>query len=264
MTAGEKTTLAALLDTAADYLGGGYAREREAYNFEDDGETAPGGAAPAESISALAAQVSVCTACGLGQTRTKAVPGEGAEHPLVMVIGEGPGADEDASGRPFVGKAGQLLDRMLGSVGLYRDKNCFIANVVKCRPPQNRDPEPEESAACAPFLEQQIRLLKPKILLCAGRVSSRFILKSEEGIGRLRGRFSEYPAQRNIPVLPTYHPSAILRDDSLRRPAFEDLKLLMVKLLSLDPAYAAEVRPLLAGYAEKDEVFAAKVKEYLA
>jgi DNA polymerase len=189
-----------------------------------------------------------------------------------MVIGEAPGADEDATGRPFVGNAGQQLDRMLAAIGLYRDKNCFIANMVKCRPPQNRDPEPGESAACAPFLEQQIRLLKPKALLCAGRVSARFILKSEEGIGRLHGRFGEYEVQgedggpaarRIIPVLPTYHPSAILRDDSLRRPAFDDLKILMVKLLSLDPAYAAEVRPLLAGYAEKDEAFAAKVKEYL-
>jgi DNA polymerase len=176
-----------------------------------------------------------------------------------------------------VGKAGQLLDRMLVSVGLSREKNCFIANVVKCRPPNNRDPEPEEIQACAPFLESQINLLEPKIILCAGRTAARHILHTEEGINRLRGRFGEYPAAVEItetetlqslrtppvPVLPTYHPSAILRDESLRRPAFEDLKLLMAKLIPLDPGYAAEAKPLLKKYAAADADFAAMVREYL-
>jgi DNA polymerase len=194
-----------------------------------------------------------------------------------MVIGEGPGADEDESGRPFVGKAGRQLDRMLAAVGLSRDKNCYIANVVKCRPPGNRDPEPGEIEACAPFLERQINLLEPKIILCAGRTAARYILHTEEGINRLRGRFGEYPAaveitetgalqsdgMSPIPVLPTYHPSAILRDESLRRPAFRDLKLLMAKLVSLDSAYAAEVKPFLAKYSGDDADFAARVREYL-
>jgi DNA polymerase len=239
-----------------------------------------------DSLDSLISAVSSCTACPLGAARTRVVPGEGALHPLVMVIGEGPGAEEDASGRPFVGRAGQLLDRMLASIGLYRDKNCYITNVVKCRPPDNRDPAPEEIDACAPFLARQIALMKPLAILCAGRVAAQHILHTAEGINRLRGRFGEYPAAFEItetgtlqsasaapvPVLPAYHPSALLRDESLKRPAFEDLKLLMAKLVSLDlknlrdsgdPGYAAEVRPLLAKYAAGDEDFAVKVREYL-
>jgi DNA polymerase len=151
-----------------------------------------------------------------------------------MVIGEGPGADEDVSGRPFVGKAGQLLDKMLASIGLSRDENCYIANVVKCRPPGNRDPGPDEVAACFPFLERQIALLRPSIILCAGRVAAQNVLKTSKGINSLRGNFAEfvptqaefYIEEKAIPVLCTFHPSAILRDDSLKRPAWEDLKLL--------------------------------------
>jgi DNA polymerase len=230
-----------------------------------------------DSLPALAAKVSVCVACDLRNTRTCAVPGEGAERPLALVIGEGPGAEEDSSGRPFVGRAGQLLDRMLASIGLTRDRNCYIANVVKCRPPENRDPAPEEIAACVPYLEAQIRLLKPKVILCAGRVSARCILHTEDGINRLRGRFGEYPAAFEIeetgtlqsdgmipvPVLPTYHPSAVLRDESLKRPAFEDLKLLMAKLAALDSGYRQEVKPLLEKYAAADETFAVRVREFL-
>jgi DNA polymerase len=151
---------------------------------------------------------------------------------------------------------------MLAAVGLSRERNCFIANTVKCRPPGNRDPLPEETAACAPFLARQLALLKPQVILAVGRIAAQTLLGTAEPIGKLHGRFTEYmPAA--IPLLPTYHPSALLRDDSLKRPAFDDLKLLMIKLLSLDPVYAAEVQPLLAGYAQKDEAFASKVKEYL-
>jgi DNA polymerase len=165
-----------------------------------------------------------------------------------MVIGEGPGADEDATGRPFVGKAGQLLDKMLAAIGLFRERNCFIANVVKCRPPGNRDPRPEEIAGCAPFLARQIRLLKPRLILGAGKVATQTLLDTAEGIGRLRGRFAEYRIPRtgtpeagdgetSIPLLPTYHPSALLRDESLKRPAWEDLKMLRAKLSELDGPY---------------------------
>jgi DNA polymerase len=301
MTIEEKKALACFLDAAGGFLKSGYAGPPEDYAFEDDApDSPPEGeevfsslplayrvAEPEEeeaaevpendSLDALVSAVSACAACPLGETRTRAVPGEGALRPLVMVVGEAPGAEEDASGRPFVGKAGQLLDRMLASVGLYRDKNCYIANVVKCRPPNNRDPEPGEIAACAPLLARQIALLRPLAILCAGRVAARHILHTEEGINRLRGRFGEYPAAFEItetgtlqsagmapvPVLPAYHPSALLRDESLKRPAFEDLKLLMAKLVSLDPGYAAEVRPLLAKYAAGDEDFAARVRGYL-
>jgi DNA polymerase len=152
-------------------------------------------------------------------------------QPLVMVIGEGPGRDEDEQGRPFVGRAGQLLDKMLGSIGLSRNSNCFIANVVKCRPPNNRDPYPEETASCAHFLERQIKALKPKFILIAGRVAAQTLLKTTEPIGKIRGKFSEFETDSGaIPLLITYHPAALLRNEDLKRPAWEDLKLLRSKL----------------------------------
>jgi DNA polymerase len=256
MTAKQKTDVASFLDLSAGYLSGGYLRRRE-YSFTDD---AP---APdtADSLAKVAGDIRVCRGCGLCERRTNTVPGEGVASPLVLVIGEGPGADEDASGRPFVGKAGQLLDKMLASIGLSRERNCFIANVVKCRPPENRNPMPEETAACGPFLTRQIALLRPRLILCAGRVAAQQVLQTEEGINRLRGRFVQN--RDSIPVLPTYHPSALLHEESLKRPAFEDLKLLMARLVSLDRNYRGEVQTLLGKYAAQDEDFAATVQEYL-
>ncbi|MDR3343461.1 MAG: uracil-DNA glycosylase [Treponema sp.] len=267
MTAEQKTKVALFLDMAGDYLRDGYKRPPREYAFAADlpavsplcsdttpsdavvittpripasGEpgTTPGkepGVEGADSLEMVAAAVRCCTGCPLHTTRTMAVPGEGVSHPLVLVIGEGPGADEDASGRPFVGKAGQLLDKMLAAIGLSREQHCFIANVVKCRPPGNRDPLPEEVASCASFLTRQIRLLKPLVILGAGRVSTQTLLNTSEGIGKLRGGFTPYAG---IPLLPTYHPSALLRDASLKRPAWEDLKLLRTKLIDLDETYA--------------------------
>jgi DNA polymerase len=188
-----------------------------------------------DSLEAVAADVGVCKACGLAVTRKHSVPGEGSTHPLVMVIGEGPGADEDAAGRPFVGRAGQLLDKMLGSIALTRGKNCYIANMVKCRPPQNRDPGTDEINACYSFLERQIILLNPALILCAGRVATQNLLKTSKGINALRGQFAEFKiGELTIPVLPTFHPSAILRDESLKRPAWEDLKLLRSRLAEMN------------------------------
>jgi DNA polymerase len=140
-----------------------------------------------------------------------------------MFIGEGPGYHEDQQGLPFVGPAGQLLDKMLASIGLYRDKNCFIANIVKCRPPSNRDPLPEEAASCRDYLLRQIQILKPKIILSVGRIPTQFLLNTSEGITKLRGKLMDF---QGIPFLPTFHPSALLRDENLKRPAWEDLKLL--------------------------------------
>ena len=272
MTAEEKTALACFLDLTGDYVNDGYARPRDTYAFEDDEPLAPlpqesaygdlallplayqvdeyaDDAAPpdyetvgqaasgkSESLEELAAAVNTCKACGLAATRNRAVAGEGVSRPLVMIIGEGPGADEDASGRPFVGKAGQLLDKMLSSIGLLREKNCFIANMVKCRPPGNRDPEPDEIAACFPFLERQIKLLQPRLILCAGRVAAQNLLKTAQGINALRGSFAGYNpgGGETIPVLCTFHPSALLRDEALKRPAWEDLKLLKSRLDSLN------------------------------
>jgi DNA polymerase len=269
MTKDDKTLLFRFLDLTDDYLRDGVKKAPRGYVFTDDNAVqnqAPQSPAAVDSLGAVAAEILVCSSCALSGGRTQAVPGEGVSSPLVLVVGEGPGADEDASGRPFVGKAGQLLDRMLAAVGLSREKNCFIANTVKCRPPGNRDPLPEETAACAPFLGRQLALLKPLVVLAAGRVAAQTLLGTSDPIGKLRGRFIEYKiaaSGETIPLLPTYHPSALLRDESLKRPAFEDLKLLMVELLSLNSAYAREVQPLLAGYAQKDEAFAARVKEYL-
>ncbi|MDR1099175.1 MAG: uracil-DNA glycosylase [Treponema sp.] len=249
MTAEEKTQVARFLDLAGDYLGTGYRSPERNYVFSGDPAPVLAALAPeavsggsdraADTLESIAADVRLCAACPLCKTRIQAVPGEGVDRPLVLVIGEGPGADEDASGRPFVGKAGRLLDDMLaarGQIGLYRDKNCFIANVVKCRPPENRDPLPEETAACAPFLARQIALLKPLLILAVGRISAQTLLKTGEGIGKLRGRFYDYGG---VPLLPTYHPSALLRSGELKRPAWEDLKKLRTKLTELYPGFGA-------------------------
>ena len=189
------------------------------------------------SMQGIYAAVAQCSACVLGQTRTHPVAGEGPEELSrltnsveVMVIGEGPGADEDRQGRPFVGRAGQLLDKMLEAIQLSRKTNCYITNVVKCRPPQNRDPAPEERSCCAAFLDAQIRLLRPKMILVMGRIAAQHLLQTSDGIGKLRGRFFDY---QGIPLMPTYHPSALLRDESLKRPAWEDLKRFRARLHEL-------------------------------
>jgi DNA polymerase len=206
---------------------------------ESDGSNPPAG--PQAGLDEVAACVRECTLCGLNATRIKAVPGEGAARPLALVIGEGPGADEDSSGRPFVGAAGRLLDQMLSAIGLDRKKNCFIANVIKCRPPQNRDPLPAETAACFPFLERQLELLRPLVILTVGKVPVKTLLGTDEGITRLRGNWKEY---RGCPLLPTFHPSYLLRDESQKKFAWEDLKSLCRRLVELDACYAAETAEL--------------------
>jgi len=195
------------------YLSEGQARLCHMPGFCDDQETA--------GIRDIAAEISACQACPLALTRNLAVPGVGPDAPLAMIIGEAPGADEDSSGEPFVGKAGQLLDKMLDAIGLSRDSNCFIANVVKCRPPQNRDPSPEETSSCSRFLDAQIDALRPAAILALGRVAAQRLLDTTVGIGHLRGTRREY---RGVPLVATFHPSAILRDETLKRPAWEDLK----------------------------------------
>lgn len=179
------------------------------------------------TIESISSKIQKCTHCQLARTRTNVVPGEGVPHPDVLVIGEGPGYDEDMQGRPFVGKAGILLDKMLAAINLSRTTNCFIANIVKCRPPQNRDPFPEEEEACFSFLEAQIKVLKPKMILCMGRISGQKMLNTQEPVGKLRGNFFEY---NGIPLMITYHPSALLRNQDLKRPAWDDLKKFRQKL----------------------------------
>jgi len=228
MTAEDKTTLAVFINNAAAYFGNGFLKGNENYNFSDDKPIPEESAVTEEtvitdSLEKIASEIQLCKACCLCEKRKNTVPGEGVKNPLVMVIGEAPGADEDASGRPFVGRAGRKLDEMLAAIDLSREKNCFIANTIKCRPPGNRDPLPEETSACNAFLERQVKLLDPAFILCAGGTSAKTILGVSDSLKKLRGNVHEY---KSIPVFVTYHPSAILQYDEYRRPAWEDLKML--------------------------------------
>jgi len=172
----------------------------------------------------LQQQVANCERCELCKTRTNTVFGVGNPDADVMVIGEAPGADEDAKGEPFVGRAGQLLDNMLKAIGLDRQQ-VFIANILKCRPPNNRNPSFEEVTACESYLNRQIDLIQPKIILSVGGVSAKNLLKTEESVGRLRLQQHQL-VNRNIPVLVTYHPAYLLRKPSEKAKSWEDLKKL--------------------------------------
>jgi uracil-DNA glycosylase family 4 len=175
------------------------------------------------SLLAIAAEVASCVKCGLSAHRTVTVPGEGSLDPPVLFVGEGPGAEEDRTGRPFVGAAGQYLDTWLTPIGLARSR-CFIANCVKCRPPQNREPHPDEIGACLPYLERQIAVIKPKVICCLGRIAAQTLLGTASSLGALRGKVHE---RHGFPVVVTYHPSAVLRDKAgLRKPVWDDLQLL--------------------------------------
>ena len=188
--------------------------------------TAPEAAASdADAASAdwepLRAQVMVCSRCGLHQQRTQAVFGVGDQRARWLVVGEAPGADEDRQGEPFVGRAGKLLTNMLLAIGLKREE-VYIANIVKCRPPGNREPTPEEAAACAPFLARQIDLIRPRIILAVGRIAAQNLLKTDRTVGALRGRRFGY-GDTGIPVVVTYHPAYLLRSPQEKLRAWQDL-----------------------------------------
>ena len=174
----------------------------------------------------LTEQITACEKCRLCQTRTHVVPGEGNPNAELMFIGEGPGRDEDMQGRPFVGVSGQLLDKMIHAIGMERTE-VYIANVVKCRPPQNRNPEPDEAEACMPYLRQQFVLVSPKVIVLLGKVACRFVLGEESPISRLRGHWIE---RKGVWFMPTYHPSALLRDPDKKREAWEDFQKIRAKL----------------------------------
>lgn len=176
------------------------------------------------SLEQLHEHITECRACELHRERKHAVPGEGDRtHTRLMVIGEGPGAEEDARGLPFVGNAGKYLDKWLSAIDMSRENGVFITNTVKCRPPGNRDPRPEETSACLPYLHSQIKLLKPDAILCVGRISASILLDRDVKITRERGRWFRF---MDIPLMATFHPSAVLRDSQLRRPVWEDMKKL--------------------------------------
>jgi len=178
---------------------------------------------PPADWAGLAEAVRTCTRCKLCKTRTNTVFGVGPQDAPLLVIGEGPGAEEDARGEPFVGAAGKLLDEMLKSVGRSRSSNVYIANVVKCRPPGNRDPESDEVAACRPFLDRQIELLKPRLILALGRIAAQRLLSSSAPLSKLRGPQHAYGAG-NTPVLISYHPAYLLRTPSDKLKSWVDLK----------------------------------------
>lgn len=192
-----------------------------------------------DSVLSLSEKIKNCQRCPLHSTRTNVVPGMGVIGSSVLVIGEGPGEEEDKQGLPFVGPAGQLLDKMLAAIQLDRNKNCYIANVVKCRPPYNRDPKPEEALACKSFLDAQIHLLKPKIILALGKVAVKNLLNIQEefSLNKYRKQIFEY---NNVPLIVTYHPSALLRNIEFKKPAWEDLKFFKSELEKLCPDYAKD------------------------
>lgn len=179
----------------------------------------------------LMEDIAGCDKCRLCEKRTNPVPGEGNPHADLMFIGEGPGRDEDTLGRPFVGAAGHLLERMIAAIDLTRS-DVYIANVVKCRPPNNRAPEPDEVAACMPYLRAQFALIRPKVIVLLGASAAKAVLGAEMRITRDRGQWIE---RKGVWFMPTFHPAALLRDESKKRPVWEDLKQVREKLTEVAP-----------------------------
>jgi uracil-DNA glycosylase len=178
---------------------------------------------PADPLESIQTDIGDCRRCKLAQHRTRIVFGEGSPCARLMFVGEAPGFDEDQQGMPFVGKAGQLLSRIIQAINLTRDQ-VYICNVIKCRPPGNRNPEPDEILACSPFLNRQIASIQPEFICALGTFAAQTLLKTTQPISRLRGQFYEY---NGIRLLPTFHPSYLLRSPDKKREVWEDMKLLM-------------------------------------
>jgi uracil-DNA glycosylase family 4 len=173
------------------------------------------------TIDGLVPVIEACRKCQLGHTRQHSVPGEGSAQAGLVVVGEAPGATEDDTGRPFVGRAGQLLNDILKAIELKRE-DVFICNVLKCRPPGNRDPEPLEVAACSPYLHRQLELIRPRVILAMGKPAARALLGSNASLNDLRGKVHRY---RGIPLIVTYHPAALLRNPHWKRPTWDDVRI---------------------------------------
>lgn len=183
-----------------------------------------------DEFELLKQEIETCTKCNLCTTRNKVVFGEGFRNSKIMCIGEGPGYYEDQQGRPFVGKSGQLLDKILDVCGFNRNEHVFIGNIVKCRPPNNRDPLPEERETCLPYLYKQIELIDPKIIILLGATALKGLIDPNAKITKVRGEWLEW---QNRIVMPTFHPSALLRNEKLKRPAWEDFKKVVAKYREL-------------------------------
>jgi uracil-DNA glycosylase len=185
-------------------------------------------------LARIAAQIAQCQKCELAQTRTNTVPGEGNPRPRIAFVGEAPGEDEDHQGRPFVGRAGQLLDKIIAAMGLKRS-DVYICNILKCRPPGNRDPKPDEVEKCSPYLQEQLELLRPEIIVALGSHAAKTLLDTNLAIGKLRGRFHDYyfsPMLPPIKLMPTYHPAYVLRNytDQTRLQVWEDMQTVLKEL----------------------------------
>jgi len=203
--------------------------------IETDGLGPEGGAG--DVLDSLVREVGECSRCGLSRTRRSVVFGEGNLRSRLMFIGEAPGADEDRQGRPFVGRAGQLLTRIIAAMGLERE-DTYITNILKCRPPGNRNPEVDEICECLPYLERQIESIRPEIICTLGLFATQTLTGIRDPIGRMRGKTYEY---RGIPLIPTYHPAACLRNPSSKKLVWEDIKRVMKELEKKD----AEIRNVL-------------------
>ena len=188
----------------------------------------------ARRLVEIAEQVNQCRKCDLGSLRTNAVPGEGSAQARIMFVGEAPGADEDAQGRPFVGRAGQLLDRIIAAMGLRRE-DVYIGNILKCRPPDNREPRAEEIVSCLPYIQSQIEIMNPDIIVALGSHAAKTLLDTPKSIGQLRGQFHEYYpgfGQPAIRLMATFHPAYLLRNysEENRRRVWEDMKKVLAEL----------------------------------
>jgi DNA polymerase len=207
-TAGKRSTAGA---------GGAVAADPSPFDYPDEPWV------KAESLADLDATICNCLKCALGATRTKFVFGVGDPNADVMFIGEGPGADEDAKGEPFVGRAGQLLNKIIEATGMKREQ-VYICNIVKCRPPNNRAPLPAEEVACTPYLMKQIELVKPKFIICLGRTAAQWLLQTADGLSAMRGRMHDFHGAK---LIVTYHPAALLRNPEWKKPTWEDMKMFM-------------------------------------
>ena len=178
------------------------------------------------TLGEISDEIGDCTRCKLHSGRTNIVFGEGNSHARLVFVGEGPGREEDEQGKPFVGRAGKLLTRIIHAMGLQRS-DVYICNVVKCRPPENRNPEPEEMSTCGQFLTKQIASIDPEVIVCLGSIAAKYLLNSKASLGSMRGKFHNY---ENAKLMVTYHPAALLRNPNFKKPLWEDMKLVLKEL----------------------------------
>ena len=231
-TAARPVVQAGLFGGAVEVEGAGTARVRGRGRGAETARSplasvkAPGASDPAAALRVIREEIGDCTRCGLCRKRTHIVFGVGSASARLMFVGEGPGADEDLKGEPFVGRAGQLLTKIIESMGLKREE-VYIANVVKCRPPENRTPLPDEIGTCSPFLFQQVQAIRPRVVVCLGTPAAQTVLGTRETITRLRGSFHD---QDGIRVMPTFHPAYLLRNPAAKREVWDDMKKVMAEL----------------------------------